>query len=250
MVRHKSTVRSSVSRSPLEDFTRTIDEDDNEYLKELLGYDNLNAYGCVGTADGWSLTDDGDASSFEPWGGATCPSQRFFGHHNGPRREIEDHTEEDKEEDRGRLTDELDDKTKDWFRRNGKVGRSRKGYSRPYIYGAKYLGDDVGALQVPEWFAASEALRIQRIIQEDQYKAIRRTQEETQRFIEDVRSEVKLTKDEEEKPLRMIIGDTLVDTFEWDSARKADSIRRKLKEDFEKVFFGEATTETNRERKR
>lgn len=94
---------------------------------------------------------------------------------------------------------------------------------------------------MPEWFAASESLRIQRIIQEDQYRAVRRTREETRRFIEEVRSNVELTKDEEDKPLRMIIGDPLVDTLEWDSARKADSIRKKLMEDFDKDFFGEGT---------
>ena len=241
MARRKIAVKPSVNRSPLEDFTRTIDEDDHEYLEELLGYNSWDDYGCIGTADGGSLTDEDDASSFAPWGGVICPSQRFFGHHEGLRREIEDHTEDDKEDDRGKRADELDDETKDWFRRNGEAGRSRKGYRKPYIYGAKDVGDKVGPLQVPEWFAASESLRIQRIIQEDQYRAVRRTQEETRRFIEEMRSEVGLTKDEEDKPLRMIIGDPLVDTLEWDSARKADSIRKKLMEDFDKDFFGEGT---------
>lgn len=140
MARRKSTVKPSVSRSLIEDFTKTIDEGDHEYLEELLGYNSWDAYRCIGTADGGSLTDEDDASSFAPWGGVICPSQRFFGHHKGLRREIENHTEDDKED-----------------------------------------------------------------------------------------------------------GGPFVDTLELDSARKADSIRRKLKEGFEKDFFGKGT---NKERQR
>lgn len=248
MSRLKSTVKPSVRRSPIEDFTRAIDEDDQEYLEELLGYNSWKNYGYEGTAVGGSLTDEDDVSSFAPWGGSVCPSQRFFGRHKGSRREIEDHSDDDKDDDRIARMDELEDETREWFRRNGKAGESRKGYKKPYVYGAIDFRDNVGPLQVPEWLAASEALRIQRIIQEDKYKAIRRTKKETEQFIKEVLSEGELTKEEENMPLRMIIGDPLVDTFEWDSARKAEVIRKKQREDFKKDFFGEETTGTDRER--
>lgn len=237
MARRKSTVKQSISRSPLEDLTREIDEDDHEYLEELLGYNNWDNYGCEGVADGGSLTDEDDASSFAPWGGSVCPSQRFFWRHNGSRRDIEDHDEEDMEDDRREREDELEDEMKDWYRRNAKIGVSRKGYTRPYVYGADSVRDDVGPVQVPEWFAASEELRLLKIIQEDKYRAKYRTKNDSKQFIKEIQSECTLTDSEYDKPIREIVGDSRVDIWEWDSARKSETIRKKFAEDFEKGFL-------------
>jgi len=216
-------------QSPLDEFTREIDEADREYIEELVGYNNWDQFRGECPSDPDSLTCCDDAESFAPFGGPVLPSQRFFAHHTGLRREIE--TPDDNEDDDRERQDELEDEIRIWYQRHGTNGSSRKGYDRPFVFVAEKYGDDVGALQTSEFFAASELLRIQRLVQRDEFRGKFRTKEGTRKFIEGIRNWGDMTDKELDTPIREMVGDPLVDPWEWDSARKAEAIRKSLAED-------------------
>lgn len=216
-------------QSPLDELTRGIDEDDREYIKELVGYNNWDQFRGEYPSDPDSPTCCDDAESIAPFGGPVLPSQHFFAHHTGLRREIE--TPDDNEDDDRERWDELEDEIRIWYQRHGANGSNRNGYDHPFVFMAEKYGDDVGALQTSELFAASELLRIRRLVQRYEFRCKTRAKGGMRRFIEGIRTLGDMTDKELDTPIREIIGDPLVDPWEWDSARKAEAIRRSLAED-------------------